>query len=425
MTDPALRYAEPPHAGLDPADRDVLDTVNRKIAAAASLRDVVDFLFDATRDICPCDRVSVAFVEESGRLIRSYHTAAGYEPLHLGKGYSEALEQTSLGPVIERGTPRIIDDLEAYFTRHHNSVSTRLILREGIRSSMTCPLAVEGRNVGVLFRSSRRPRAYTGREAAMHLAVAERLGQTVEKAYRIEQLEAAKSAYFEMLSFVSHELKSPVASLVTDAQLLRDGYLGEIQPEQRKKVERMIAKGQFLLGLVNDYLNLARIESGELERHTVRVADFVREVVEPALEMVQPQIDERKMRLQRHLPEAPVEAECDPRLLQIVLVNLLGNAAKYGRDEGRLQLRVVRPADELRVAVWNEGPGFPPGEMPRLFRKFSRVRTPALMAQRGTGVGLYTCLRIMQIHGGRIWGTSQEGRWAEFTFRIPQPLEGG
>jgi signal transduction histidine kinase len=421
-----LHFMDMPAPGeLSDQERTVLDTVNQKVAAAESLKDLVRFLFEATRDICPCDRIGVAFVEEDGRLLRSYCSVADYEPLMIDTGYSEVLEKSSLSRVIESGTVRIIDDLEQYYAQHPNSVSTRLILREGVRSNMTCPLKVDGRNVGVLFRSSRQPNAYSGRQVRMHLSIAERLGQAVEKAYRIEQLRAANLAYSEMLGFVSHELKSPVASLVTDAALMAEGYLGPLTDEQNKKIRRMIAKGKYLLGLVREYLDLARIEGGELKPN-IRTADsFLADVVDAAVEIVLPQIEDRNITLVRIAPDDELSVDCDPSLIRIVVVNLLSNAAKYGRDGGRIRLSVAPEDATVRVTVWNEGPGFPESAQAVLFRKFSRVRKPELMKQKGTGVGLYTSLRIIQLHGGRIWATSEEGHWAQFAFHIPLKKSSG
>ena len=427
MTDPAdspLRYAEPrggPPDTLSTEERSVLDTVNRKIAGSPSLDKVIDFVFQSTRSVLPCDRLSVAFLEESGQRLRSHYTVADYQPVLLGKGYAEDLRGSSLAEVIARGVPRVISDLERYAREHPASQSTRLVLREGIRSSMTCPLSVEGRQVGVMFRSSRRPNVYTEHHVRLHRVITGRLGQAVEKAYRIEQLESANAAYFEMLGFVSHELKSPVASMVSDAQLLTEGYLGELDPAQSERVERMIAKGKYLLGLVGEYLDLARIEGGELEFEFRPISDFAGEVIDPALEVVTPHIEEKGMRLDRELPAEAVAAQCDPGLMKIVLVNLLGNAAKYGAEGGAIRIRLAREEGDLSVAVWNEGPGFPVSERGKLFRKFSRIKTPELMKQKGTGVGLYTAWRIVTGHGGRITAASDPGHWAEFTFRIPQP----
>ena len=138
-------------------------------------------------------------------------------------------------------------------------------MREGVRSNLTCPLSVEGSVVGFIFRSSREADTYHSKHIELQMAIAERLSQAVEKAWRIEQLEHANYAYMQMLGFVSHELKSPVASMVTDARILADGYLGEISPTQKVKLERLIRKGEYLLDLVREYLDLAHVEGGELE----------------------------------------------------------------------------------------------------------------------------------------------------------------
>jgi signal transduction histidine kinase len=132
-------------------------------------------------------------------------------------------------------------------------------------------------------------------------------------------------------------------------------------------------------------------------------------------------VAEHFMRLVQ-IPSDVKEMECDPELLKIVMVNLLGNAAKYGLEKGEIRLRVERNETGVRVSVWNEGPGFPPEQKGRLFRKFSRLQTPELLQRKGTGVGLYSVWRIIQLHGGRIWANSELGKWAEFIFEIPQPL---
>lgn len=408
--------------GLTEEQRAALETINRKIAAGQSLDEMLSFLFAASRSLCPCDRIGLSFLEEDGLRVRAYHAVADYEPLLLNKGYAETLQGSSLAEVINKGSVRIIRDLEAYLRAHPDSASTKIVLKEGVRSSMTCPLVVDGRNVGLLFRSSRQPDAFGEQDALLHLAVAERLSQAVEKAYRIEQLQAAMDAYTEMLGFVSHELKSPVASLVTDANMMLGGYLGEMSDEQRRKIERMVAKGEYLLGLVREYLDLARIEGGSLEPNFAPIKDFIAEVIEPTIDIVQPQIDEKVVQLQRDFTATALPAEGDVNLLKIVLVNLLSNAVKYGEDHGEIRVRVAAENDLLRVAVWNRGPGFPAGQKAKLFRKFSRLDTPELKKRKGTGVGLYTTWRIVELHGGRIAAESEPGRWAEFTFTIPRTL---
>lgn len=409
----------PPATGaMSDAEAAVLQRINEQVADAVQVEGLIDFLFDSTRDICPCDRIGIAFLEDEGRRVVSHYSRASYEPLLLKPGYAADLQGSSLETTFARRAVRVIHDLEAYLEAKPESAATRLLVREGVRSSMTCPLFVGDERAGLLFRSSRRPGAYSEHQVGLHQAVAGRLSQAVRAAYLIGKLQAANHAYLEMLGFVSHELKSPLASMVMGGELLTEGYLGALTDAQQEKVEAMVAKSRYLLGLVGDYLDLARLEGGQMTITPEAGVDFMRVVVEEALDIVQPQIEEKKIRLHIDAPEA-LPWTCDPHVLKIVMVNLLSNAVKYGLEGGRVALRVEPRDDRLEVGVWNEGPGFPAELKSNLFRKFSRLKTTELMKRSGSGLGLYTSWRIINLHGGRIWADSAEGEWAEFCFHLP------
>jgi len=431
----AVRYVDPfrDARALQPIttdERTLLRQVNQRIAARPSLRGIVDYLFESTQALIPCDRIGLAFIDPDGQRVTSYYNRAAYEPLAIDADYSEDLRGSSLRAVLETGLPRIIGDLEVYLEEHPRSRSTRLLVGEGVRSNLTCPLSVEGRVVGFIFRSSRMADTYRSKHIELQMAIAERLSQAVEKAWRIEELEQANHAYTQMLGFVSHELKSPVASMVTDARLLADGYLGDVPPQQKDKLERLIRKGEYLLDLVREYLDLARVEGGELEAH-LRPSVHVRsEVVDDAIELVHSHLETRGMRLVVVTPGEPNPAVCcDPALMRVVLINLLDNAIKYGREGGEIRVtlevvtsRRVRPA-ALRISVWNEGAGFSPAQRNRLFRRFSRLDDPDTKGTKGTGVGLYNSWRIVQLHHGHITADAKKGEWARFTVEIPASPE--
>jgi signal transduction histidine kinase len=407
-------------AALSMAESAIVETINRKVAARASLENVIDFVFDSTRDISPCDRIGLALLEDHGARIVAHYAKATYEPLMLKKGYAEDLHGSSLRAVLERQTPRIINDLERYLAAKPDSNSTRLLVREGVRSSMTCPLFVEGRVVGVLFRSSRRTNAYDDRQVLLHQAVAERLSQAVEKTLQIGRLAAANRDYFSMLAFVTHELKSPLASLMLETEMLREGMFGSLEPLQREHVDNMLVKDRYMVTLIRQYLDLARIEGNRLDP-AVRKVELFADVLEPSITLVQAQMDEKGMKLVRQTPDPPVDAQLDPDLMKIVMVNLLGNAVKYGRPGGEIRLRITVEPTRLVIAVWNAGPGFAESERGKLFHKFSRLDSSELRKEKGAGIGLYTSWRIVHAHGGRIRAESQQGSWAEFTVDIPQP----
>jgi signal transduction histidine kinase len=425
---PAVTYVDPfrDAGALKPIgaeERRLMRTVNQKIAARPSLRAIVDYLFDNTQALIPCDRMGLAFLDERSEYVTSYYNRASYEHLSIDQGYREVLRGSTLNEVMHSGLPRIINDLEAYVQDHPRSRSSKLLIEEGVRSSLTCPLSVEGRVVGFIFRSSRTPYTYGPNHIELQMAITERLSQAVEKAWRIEQLEEANHAYTQMLGFVSHELQSPVASLVTDAQILTQGYLGDLTPEQRAKILSMERKGQYLISLVREYLDLARVEGGELRLNLRPRIDVMAEVIAEAVDLVRPQADARSINLITCMPSPPLPPVCcDPTLLRVVTVNLLDNAIKYGNEAGdiRVKAEVVEDRSErLRISVWNSGPGFSAEQQNKLFRRFSRLDDPALKGRRGTGVGLYNSWRIIQLHKGRISADSEQGQWAEFSFDIP------
>ncbi|GMV90995.1 MAG: hypothetical protein AMXMBFR82_07730 [Candidatus Hydrogenedentota bacterium] len=416
-----LNAAELAAAVFSEPERSVLDAVNQRVAAAESLDAIMNFVFDSTRSLFPCDRMGLAFLEEDSSRVVAYWSRADYEALELDKGYAEDLKGSSLESVFQRGCIRIINDLQQYLESKPISASTALLVREGVRSSMTCPLTVDERRVGFLFRSSRTPFAYDRHQALLQSAMVERLAQAVEKAYRIEQLENANLAYRELLAFVSHEVKSPVASIAMDARVLAEAYLGELAPQQRRKVQRIIAKAEHVLLLARDYLDLTRIDTLSPDPQFHEVADFVAEVMEPAIEIGGAQLEDRNMWITREFPKALLHVSCEPELLRIALGNLMSNAVKYGKEGGEVRVKVERTRIGVRVTVWNEGPGFPAESKSRLFRRFSRLQTSETKQVPGTGIGLYSVWRIAKLHGGHADAESEEGQWAEFTIEIPQP----
>ena len=418
---PILNYLSPDigDGQFTRAEQQVVSEINRRAALANSFVELIDFLLEQISPCLPCERIGLAFIEETGKRLVAYHAVARCQQMYLLKGFAQDLRGSSLEAVIRDGRPRVINDLEAYHAAHPHSGSTALILREGWRSSMTCPLVVDGRPIGALFFNASISGAYQEHHVRLQRAIAERLSQAAEKAYRIEQLETVNKAYQEVLGFVAHELKNPVASMVTNARLLCDGYVGEITPQQRQKIERIAFNGQYLIGFIETYLDLAKVENAEAAPTMLPISSLADEVIRPAIDLLHGQIEGRRMVLEVEMPEAPVPNTGNAELLRVVLINLIGNAVKYGRELGRLRVSLEVKGGEAEISVWNEGPGFPPAKRADLFQRFVRQNTPELIRRKGTGLGLYTCWKVVQLHEGRIWADSELGSWARFAFSIP------
>lgn len=233
-----------------------------------------------------------------------------------------------------------------------------------------------------------------------------------------ERLTQLNFSYMEMLGFISHELKSPLNSMIFGTSSLKDGYLGPINDQQKETLERILKNTEYLETMISHYLNLSRIEKGELEIRK-RSANFISEVLNPILIHLENQIKAVKMTLDNKIPK-DLSILADPNLIRIVMDNLLSNAAKYGREEGRIELSAIETETETEISVWNEGEGITPDGLKKLFGKFVRLDQPHERKRKGTGLGLFISHEIIQQHHGEIWAESEVGKWTRFTFVLPK-----
>ncbi len=397
--------------------REKIDFINDKVASFQTLPDIIDFLFSSFQDIIPCERIAVSFFEENGKRAVIHHVKASYESIFLDAGYSADIDNSSLEKVFAERTPRIINDLQGYLKTHPASDTTKLLVQEGINSSITIPLMVEERPVGLLFISSVSTGIYSRDHLASILKIVERIGQAVEKTWTIERLSESINSYLEMLSFVSHELKSPLDSIITLGGTLAAGYFGKMDDGHKNYVLRMVNKAKYLKEMTTEYLTLSRFENREMKIN-VTETDIVKSVIDESVEIVLPLAAEKKIKINNHAA-GPVMAECDTTLIKIVVNNLLSNAVKYADDGGTVDIKLHAGDNELTLSVRNTGPGFPEEAKSKLFRKFSRIEKSELMKRKGTGVGLYNSWKIIRLHGGTISAESKENEWAEFSFKIP------
>jgi len=405
-------------------EKQILSNVNKKVAASKSLEGLMEFLFNSTREIFPCDRIGLAFLDDDKERITSYWCGADYSTLYLKVGYSESIELSSLKTVFEKGKPRVINDLQKYLELKPNSISTKLLVKEGVKSSLTCPLFVDGRIVGVMFRSSKRANMYNMHYVYLHKEISERISQAIEKAYLIEKLTRANKSYFELLGFVAHELKSPLSSIIMNNDIIIDDYLGIVPEQIREVIVRNTNKVNYMIGLVDDYLNLSRVESDKFEIKTVENVNFILDVLDESINIVKEKLQDKKIKLiKNYNKNKDILVNLDPKLLKIVMVNLLDNAIKYSFDtDSEIDITVERREKNLFVSVKNTGYGFPEEQKDLLFKKFSRIQTSELLKKKGSGIGLYTCWRIINLHKGIIRANSELGKYAEFHFKIPEPF---
>jgi len=407
---------------LSPRQVELVDTLRNQLSLAGNTAEVLEALFDGLSSITPCRRVDLFLPDDEGARLTLHRLRAAEDTLELLAGWEQPMAGSLFAELIAPARCALIPDLARFVGQRPRETFARLLHEEGRASGLFIPLVLREQLIGVLGCSAAERDAFDVESLRLFRELLPSLAQSVRTGVQIERLEAANHAYMEMLGFVSHELKNPVAAIVTDTRVLLEGYLGELSEAQTKQLHKVTRKGEYLLELIKKYLDLARIEDGALQPKLRSGVDFLAEVVSPAFEMVHSALDEAGMELTTFFPETAIGAQCDVSLLRIVMLNLLDNAIKYGRPRGELRVHVSRVEGKLSVTVWNEGSGFSPDERTRLFQRFSRLSKPVFAGKRGSGVGLYSSWRIVRLHNGTMKARSSEGEWAEFSFEIPQPV---
>ncbi|MDD2866045.1 MAG: cache domain-containing protein [Candidatus Omnitrophota bacterium] len=216
-----------------------------------------------------------------------------------------------------------------------------------------------------------------------------------------KELAALNKSYLDLVGFVSHELKGILSSTIMNAYTVRDGFLGMVNFKQRKALDSVARNLDYLEATVKNFLNLSRLEKGEL---AVRKSEVLlkEHIIDSALEAFSRQAADKEIQVINDVPAA-MKVMADVDLLQIVVNNLVGNAVKYGQRGGVLRVSAENRDGMVRVEVYNDGRPLPQDQIDKLFRRFSRLKSEETRAVQGTGLGLFVSKEIVEKHDGRIW----------------------
>jgi len=247
--------------------------------------------------------------------------------------------------------------------------------------------------------------------------------QTTEELKRAnEKLKKMNAQYLNMLGFVSHELRSPLISILGFAELLDENLLGSLNEEQSKAIKVIMRSTKGLIDMIQNYLDLAKIEQGELKIKP-KTLELIHDVLLPTIEQMREQFVKRNMAVTVESSTEQMYVNADEELLKIVLVNILSNAVKYGEENGKVEVVVTDRDGFCRVSITNTGIGVPKEELLKIFGKFTRLDFQESQCSRGAGLGLYNTQCIIEQHGGKIWAESEYGKWFRVNFEIPLLLK--
>jgi|GEM_PF-783668 len=247
--------------------------------------------------------------------------------------------------------------------------------------------------------------------------------QTQERELREKniQLERATRSKSEFLARMSHELRTPLNAVIGFSEVLAEGIFGGLNAKQKEYVRDILTSGRHLLNLINDILDLSKIEAGKIDFQPVAVNPVL--PLRESLAFLMPDVQSKQLNLEIGIQYDENTVKADPERLKQIFTNLLSNAVKFTPAGGRIKICSVPFGKDLRISIADTGIGIPPEIQTEIFEEFKQGKH-LHRDQKGTGLGLAITRRLVEMHGGRIWVESEPGRGSTFTFTLPMTEEG-
>jgi signal transduction histidine kinase len=309
---------------------------------------------------------------------------------------------------------------------YQSSVRDTLI-RFGYHALLSVPLLREDEIIGSLSFNRKAPGEFApevvhvlktfATQSALAIQNARLFREIADKS---RQLEAASRHKSEFLANMSHELRTPLNAIIGFSEVLAEKMFGEVNAKQAEYLQDILESGRHLLSLINDILDLSKIEAGHME---LEAADFhLPSAIDNALTLVRERATRRGITLGSTIDERLGMVRGDERKVKQILLNLLSNALKFTPEGGRIDVGAGRHDKVAEVSVADTGIGIAPADQEAVFEEFRQVGAAERKAE-GTGLGLALCRKFVELHGGKIWVQSEPGRGSTFTFTLPMRVD--
>ena len=373
-----------------------------------------------------CDAPVAAVFLTDGRML--YHMANyGSSPeglkAQLARFPRPVAMDTVSGMAILARTIVHVPDIEDPSTHDFVQQSGRLL---GFRSVVGVPMLREGESMGVLNVTRREAGRFSDTEVDLLKTFADQAVIAIENVRLFNDLElanrglqAASRHKSEFLANMSHELRTPLNAVLGFSEVLSERMFGELNEKQEEYLKDIQASGQHLLSLINDILDLSKVEAGRME---LELTDFhLPAALDNAMTLVRERAARRGIALHADVDERLGQIQADERKIRQVVLNLLSNAIKFTPEGGSINVRAMPGDGVVKVSVGDTGAGIAPEDQEAIFEEFKQVGTAAKKVE-GTGLGLALSRKFVELHGGRIWVTSELGAGSTFTFTIPMRI---
>ena len=403
-----------------------LGEVSRAVTSTLDVETVLDTIVSRASQLAGADGCSIFEYDAAAQQfeLRATHNddtefvaALRAVPLRKGEGL--------MGRAAEMREPIQIPDITQPGA-YESSVRDTLV-RFGYRALLAVPLLREDQIIGSLSFNRKAPGEFTPEVVEVLKTFATQSALAIQNARlfreiadKSAQLEAASRHKSEFLANMSHELRTPLNAIIGFSEVLTERMFGELNDKQDEYLKDIHASGQHLLSLINDILDLSKIEAGRME---LERSDFdLPNAIENALILVRERASRRGIKLGSTIDERLGVISGDERKVKQVLLNLLSNALKFTPEGGRIEAGARLYDGVAEVSVADTGVGIAPEDQEAVFEEFRQVGTADKKAE-GTGLGLALSRKFIELHGGRIWVESEVGKGSTFRFTLPLRIE--
>jgi signal transduction histidine kinase len=299
------------------------------------------------------------------------------------------------------------------------------LVRSGHRALLAVPLLREDAIIGGLVVNRKAPGEFPPETIELLKTFATQSVLAIQNARLFRELEekgaeleVANRHKSEFLANMSHELRTPLNAVIGFSEVLIDRMFGELNDKQAEYLQDILSSGRHLLSLINDILDLSKIEAGRME---LELGVFDMPVaLDNALTLVRERASRHGIALGVTLDPRVGEFVADERKVKQILVNLLSNAVKFTPEGRRVDVSLTRANGSIEIAVTDTGIGIAPEDQEAIFEEFRQVGSDYTRKREGTGLGLPLAKRFVELHGGRMWVKSEVGRGSTFTFSLPE-----